>query len=305
MRWWWTSLLLAGCLGDHDPPELLGLQPVDGSDLRGIADVASWAIYRDESDVEARLFVDAELVATAETHCGDSSCQADVVWSTLDFAPGLHDMAVSLEDEAGNVTAATRQLRFDDVLTITSMRVSNIVDDSGTLEIEVYAFDANNAMIGCAGSRHGLATVDNAGIEYDTQAVLITPDRLAFGTLDTGAGPFRLEVWEDDDPPVCPDALDPALNDFVGRSPMLTVDQWRMTPLSSFGDVSKLGVAWGRTLEQGETADPPPLRPDPYSNGGTGCQSSRDTTGGFWIVGLVGVIDLVRRRRRRSVARRC
>jgi hypothetical protein len=243
------------------------------------------------------LFVDAELVATAETRCGEKSCQADFVWSTLDFAPGPHDMSLSLEDAAGNVTAATRQVRFDDVLTITSMRVSNIVDDSGTLEIEVYAFDATNTMIGCAGSRHGLATVDNAGIVYDTQAVLITPDRLAFGTLDAGAA-FRLEVWEDDDAPVCPEPLDPALNDLVGKSPMLTVDQWRTTPLSTFDDVTRFGVAWGRTLEQGETADPPLLTPDPYSNGGTGCHATRGTSGALWIVDLVGV--LVRRRRSRT-----
>jgi MYXO-CTERM domain-containing protein len=156
-------------------------------------------------------------------------------------------------------------------------------------------------MIGCAGSRHGLATVDNAGIEYDTQAVLITPDRLAFGTLDAGAAPFRLEVWEDDDTPVCPDPLDPMLNDLVGKSPMLTVDQWRMTPLSTFGDVTKLGVAWGRTLEQGESADPPPLTPDPFSNGGTGCQSTRGSIGALWLVGLAALVT--RRRRRRSVAR--
>jgi MYXO-CTERM domain-containing protein len=298
MRWWWTAALLAGCLGDHDPPELLDLQPVDGTDLRGVADVASWAVYRDESDVEARLFVDGALVATPETRCGDKSCQADFVWSTLDFAPGPHDMALSLEDAAGNVTAATRQVRFDDVLTVTSMRVSNIVDDSGTLEIEVYAFDATNTMIGCAGSRHGLATVDNAGIVYDTQAVLITPDRLAFGTLDAGAGPFRLEVWEDDDAPVCPEPLDPALNDLVGKSPMLTVDQWRTTPLSSFDNVTKLGVAWGRTLDQGEAADPPLLTPDPYSNGGTGCQSTGGRTGVLWLVGLCAL--LVRRRRVRG-----
>jgi uncharacterized protein (TIGR03382 family) len=298
MRWWWTSLLLAGCLGDHDPPELLDLQPVDGADLRGIADVASWAIYRDESDVEARLFLDGELIATPETRCGDSSCQADFVWSTLDYPPGPHDLALSLEDAAGNVTSATRTVRFDDVLTITSMRVANIVDDSGTLEIEVYAFDATNTMIGCAGSRHGLATVDNAGIEYDTQAVLINSDNsLAFGTLDAGAGPFRLEVWEDDDAPVCPERVDPALNDLVGTSPMLTVDQWRATPLSSFGDVTKLGVAWGRTLEQDESADPPPLTPDPFSNGGTGCSATHGTSGALWILGVLGAVGVRRRRR--------
>jgi hypothetical protein len=298
MRWWWTALVLAGCLGDQDPPELVDWQPADGADLRGIADVSSWAIYRDDSDVEARLFIDAELVAAGENTCAKSSCRADFVWSTLDFAPGPHDLTVSLEDAAGNVSATTRQVRFDDVLTITSMRVSNIVDDSGSLEIEVYAFDANDVVIGCAGSRHGLATVDNAGIEYDTQAVLITPERLAFGSLDAGAAPFRIEVWEDDDTPVCPEPLDTALNDFVGKSPMLTAEQWRTTPLSMFGDVTKLGVAWGRTLEQGEDADPPLLPPDPYSNGGAGCQSTRGGAGALWMVGLCAV--LVRRRRLRA-----
>jgi len=299
MRSWWIALLLAGCLGDNDPPELLDLQPADGTDLRGVGDVTSWAIYNDENDVEARLFVDGELVATGETRCGKSSCQADFVWSTLDFAPGPHDLILSLEDEAGNVTTEQRQVFFDDVLTVTSMRVANIVDDSGTLEIEVYAFDGMNRMIGCAGSRHGLATVDNAGIEYnDLNAVLITLDRLAFGTLDTQGVPFRLEVWEDDDAPVCPEPLDPALKDLVGKSPLPTAEQWRMTPLSSFDDVTKLGVQWGRTLTQGETADPPPLSPDPFSNGGTGCQSTRSSSGLLWLVGLCAV--LVRRRRLRA-----
>lgn len=299
MRCWWTALLLAGCLGDNDPPVLLELQPADGTDLRGVGDVSSWAIYKDDSDVEARLFVDAELVATGETRCGESSCQADFVWSTLDFVPGPHDLVLSLEDAAGNVTAEARQVVFDDVLTITSMRVANIVDDSGTLEIEAYAFDAANQMIGCAGSRHGLGVVENAGIESDLEAVLINLDRLAFGTLDTQGAAFRLEIWEDDDGPVCPEPLDPDLNDLVGKSPMLTADQWRMTPVSSFGDVTKLGVQWGRTLTQGETADPPPLTPEPFSNGGTGCQSTRGSSGGIlWLAALCTV--LVRRRRLRQ-----
>ena len=55
MRCWWMALLLAGCLGDKTPPELVDLSLTDGTDLRGVGDVTSWAIYRDESDVEARF----------------------------------------------------------------------------------------------------------------------------------------------------------------------------------------------------------------------------------------------------------
>jgi hypothetical protein len=244
MRVWWVPLVLAGCVGDSDPPELLDFQPGDQSDLRGVADISAWAVYRDESDVRARMFVDAEFVGEGERRCGESSCQATVDWSTVAFAPGAHDLSVSLEDAAGNVTSATHKVFFDDVLTVTSMRVSNIVDESGTLEIEVYAFDDTDQMIGCAGSRHGLATVDNAGIEYDTEAVLILPTAQALGTVDVGARAFRLEVWEDDDAPVCPDILEPTLNNLVGRSPMYTVEQWGAMPLMMFDDVTKLGVAW-------------------------------------------------------------
>ncbi len=298
MRSWWVALFLVGCLGDHDPPELLDFQPGDMTDLRGVTDISAWAVYRDAGEVRARFFVDGELVGEGDRRCGDKSCQASVDFSSTAFAPGIHDLIVSLEDEAGNVTTSTNRLLFDDVLTVTSMRVSNITDESGTLEIEVYAFDETDQMIACAGSRHGTATVDNAGIEYDLSAVLILPTAQAFGTLDAGSRAFRLEVWEDDDAPVCPDTLDPLGNDFVGRSPMYTVEQWAAMPLMSFDDVSKLGVAWTRPLGQDEAADPPPLdNPnDPFDGGG--CQSTR---GAGWLASLstLGLgLALVRRRRR-------
>lgn len=302
MRSWWVALMLVGCFGDHDPPELIEFKPSDGVDLRGIGEVTVLATYRDDSDVTTRVFVDSTFVGTADRTCGDNeadACHAEFLWSTLEFPPGPHDLTIALEDDAGNVTTRTHVVELDDVLTVTGMRVANIVDESGTLEIEVYAFDDANTLIGCAGSRHGLATVDNAGIEYMTEAVLITLEGYAFGTAATAGNKFRLEVWEDDDDPVCPAFPEPTGNDLVGRSPSYTADEWRANSLTMFDNVTKLGVEWARPLELFEDPDPPPPDPPPLFDpgGGSGCQVGSGRT--CWLA-LAGVFGLAVRRRRRD-----
>lgn len=301
MRSWWVALMLVGCFGDHDPPELIDFKPVDGVDLRGVGEATVLATYRDDSDVTTRVFVDSTFVGIADRTCGDEddgSCHAEYLWSTLEFPPGLHDLTIALEDDAGNVTTETHVVELDDIMTITGMRVANIVDESGTLEIEVYAFDDANTLIGCSGSRHGLATVDNAGIEYMTEAVLITLDGYAFGTAESAGGRFRLEVWEDDDTPVCPAFPEPTGNDLVGRSPSYTAEEWRSNTLLMFDNVTKLGVEWARPLQQFEDPDPPQSEPPPLFGGGdSGCQAARG--GGSWLA-LAGVFGLAVRRRRRQ-----
>lgn len=296
---WWILLALAGCIGDSEPPELLELSPADAADLRGVGTVNVRVVFRDESPVTARFFVGPTFVGTERPSCGEKACTVEVTWSTFDFPPGAHDLIAVLEDEAGNVTTRAHQVWLDDVLEVTAMRVINILDESGTLEIEVYAYDEADTMIGCAGSRHGLGIVDSPGLDYSTHAVLITPNSEAFATREVGSGRFRLEVWEDDDGPVCPTPLDPLGNDFVGRSGAFTVDEWRGMPTTAFDRVTNIGLQWSRPLT--ETTDVDPDVPSNNSWGGDsggGCQTSRAPAVG--MLGLAAVLGIVRRRRRRQ-----
>ncbi len=300
MRCLWGCLVLAGCLGDSDPPEILSFTPRDGVDRAGIQSISVDVTYRDASSVTTRVFVDGELVATADPDCDDDgACTSHYDWDTIPFSAGMHDLTVALEDLSGNVSDVTHQVALDDVLVVTAMEVQNIYDESGTLEIEVYAFDENRTMIGCAGSRHGLHIVENSTIAVSTEAVLITPDTLAFGTNDVGNAAFSLEVWEDDDEPVCPDLLLPEYNDLVGVSPLMTVDQWRSMPQISFGNVALLGTSWGRPLRETDIVDPPRPDPDPYFDDGRGgCSAGAGGTHAGLALLVAMPFGFGRRRRR-------
>ncbi len=108
-------------------------------------------------------------------------------------------------------------------ITITQLQITDDYDAFGTPEIEVYMFRGTE-LIACAGSRQGLAEVDDAGVRYELNSLLVDDERDT--DIALGGGAFRFEVWEDDDDPVCPKYPDPALNDVLGVGPALTLSKW-------------------------------------------------------------------------------
>ena len=244
MRFVALALVVAAC--DGSPPELHVFEPANGAELRGMEFVAVHVEYSDQSDTEVTLLVDGVEIAHPIGICNDV-CEVDATWDTSALAVGNHQLAVELRDVHGHITESVHTVWLDDVLTITAMEVANIVDESGTLEIEVYAFDdATNEMIACAGTARGLGPVDQYGIKYELDSVLVNLNKQTFATKDIGDRRLRLEVWEDDDDPVCPVFPDPLGNDLVGVSPARTVEEWRRSGASAFGNVTELGVAWTR-----------------------------------------------------------
>lgn len=109
-------------------------------------------------------------------------------------------------------------------ITITQMVIDDDYDDSGTPEIEVYLFDEDGDLLGCAGTRQGLGQVDQAGVVYDLDARLVDDDHQY--DLAIGGGAVRFEVWEDDDDPVCPAYPDSTRNDRLGVSPAMSMSRW-------------------------------------------------------------------------------
>lgn len=303
---WGVALVavVGGCIGDHEAPQIVHFTPDDDLDARGLGLVSVAVEYTDESDVTTQVLVDGDDVGLASPQCGEHSCIADFTLPTDGYTPGYHELSLLLRDDAGNHTASeVHEVWLDDVLEVTAMRVTNIVDDAGTLEIEVYAFDETDQLIGCAGSRHGLAGVDASDTDYTVEADLIDMQSISFATRDVGAKKFRLEVWEDDDDPVCPVVPDPLYNDVLGKSPLRSVDEWRaLTGPESFGQVVKLETAWVRdlTMRYVDPGDPDPP-PDPIidwgNGGGGGCSSTR---GGGLVLALaaLGLVTRSRRARR-------
>lgn len=292
-------LLLAAC--DSEPPQIQAFTPVDGEDLRGIRFAAVTADYTDESPTKARLYVDGREVARPQPDCVEERCTIDTRWDTTELAVGVHALELELEDDAGNVARQTHEVFVDDVLEIVSMRVANITDESGTLEIEVYAFDdATDELIGCAGSRQNLGAVDYPDRTYSLDAILIRPDSVLLATSDFADRRVRLEVWEDDDAPVCPVAPDALGNDLVGTSPGHTKEEWSMAATASFDQVTALEVVWSRRLATGEDPGTDIENPPPFvdfGEPGGSCATTRGTPA--WL-GLALVVALRRRRRRRA-----
>jgi hypothetical protein len=273
------------------------MTPRDGADRTGVQSISVDVTYRDTSHVTTRVFIGAELIGSADRSCRDGECTGHLDWDTTTWPPGYHDLTVALEDAAGNITHVTNEILVDDVLSINAMEIANVFD-GGSLEIEVYAFDESRTMLGCAGSRHGLNIVDNSAITYAPTATLITTDSRAFGTLAAAGGRFALEVWEDDDEPVCPAPLAEQYNDLVAATPYMRVDEWRTVPTLSYTNVPLLGTTWGRPLREGEIVDPPLPRPDPWFDGDAsngGCSAGGPASGLFVVAGF---LPLIRRRRR-------
>lgn len=246
-----VALVLVAAACDGSPPELHVFEPANGTELRGVEFAAVHIEYSDQSETDVTLLVDGVEIAHPIGTCSDEVCDVDATWDTSALSIGDHQLAVELRDIHGHITESVHTIWIDDVLTITSLQVQNIVDESGTLEIEVYAFDdATNEMIGCAGTKQGMGSVDQYGIDYPLDAIVIRTDSVLFATKDVADRLLRLEVWEDDDDPVCPVFPDPVGNDLVGVSPPRTVEDWRRGGRTAFGNVVALGVAWTRTLAE-------------------------------------------------------
>lgn len=290
-----TLFLVAAC--DGEPPVLHAFLPDDGEDLRGIRFVEIYAEFSDASPTEARLYADGVLVGHPQPDCDDDGrCVIETRWDAAEYPIGDHELQLVLEDEVGHVTDATHTVYVDDVLEITGMRVANVSDGLGAIEIEVYAFDdATNQMIGCAGSRQNLGRVDYANETYALDAILIRPDGALLATRDFADRRVRLEVWEDDDAPVCPTVPDPSGNDLLGVSEAYTADEWRQSGPAAFGQVTYFEVAWSRRLATGE--EPGTVIPDrpglDFGRPGGGCSAGGNAP--WWLVALAALG--VRRRR--------
>ena len=291
-------VVLAAC--DMSPPEVTKFEPLDGEEMIGVGYINVHVDFTDESDVTAKLLADGYEIERLEPECSGDVCTIDTIWDNTSLPAGEHSLGLVLEDRHGNVAHREHTLMLQDVLEITSMKVTNIIDEYGSLEMEVYAFsdDTGGQLIGCAGSRQSLDIVDAADARYQTEAVLIEPNQHLLADADMGAQRYRLEVWEDDDDPVCPVVPLATGNDFLGASEAHTIEEWRQLETVSFGQVPELGVAWSRPLHTGEkpgTTDPTGDY-DPWGNdgaGGAGCNATGSS--GLGALAFV-LIALVRRR---------
>jgi hypothetical protein len=245
-------LASAGCVADTTPPEVLLFTPGDSADLRGVGMLTvKLGLQEDHGTGTAYIDLDGTTIGTQPfgVHC-DEGCELEFPGIDTTHVPvGRHTLRAQLVDGSNNATEVFHSVVFDDVVTVHSLEVTNIVDDVPPLEIEVYVFDdATNTLLGCAGSRQGLATVDVSDVHYDVDATLIDPLMKPMAAQELGGGPIRFEVWEDDDPPVCPVALNPLGNDHVGTSPAMTTAAWHGITSIGFGNVVELGVAFDRPL---------------------------------------------------------
>jgi hypothetical protein len=242
------ALAIGAC--DVDAPMILDFSPGDRADLRGAGTVRIGLTASDASaSAIADLAIDGELLPRIENHaCGDH-CSFDWTWDTRTLPAGEHVLDLRLADDNGNAETESHVVMLDDIVAIKRLGVHDIVDDAGTLEIEVFAFDdTTNALLGCAGSRNGLGPVDVADVDYpvDARMIDVSNDLLAAHELATHA--IRFEVWEDDDPPVCPVSPDPLGNDLLGKLDVRSLDQWRATPEAAAGNVTDLAIAFERPL---------------------------------------------------------
>ncbi len=295
--------MVAAC--DFSAPEITEFTPDDNAQLVGIGLVDIHVEFSDSSEVTARLVEDGRELDEISVVChDDDTCMANGVWDNRALAAGSHQIGVRLEDSHGNVSKAVHEVALQDVLEVTSLRVTNEVDDYGGLEIEVYAF-SDSELVGCAGSRQKLDLVDDSDVTYTTSAILIEPDGTLLTHDDMGSRAFRLEVWEDDDAPVCPVVPNPATNEVLGASPARTADEWMHAGTSSFGQVVELGVAWARPLRTDEEpgTDTPTGDWDGWNSpGGAGCAAS-GTPGWFLLLLVTAALQTRRRSRSRACSR--
>ena len=183
--------------------------------------------------------------------CRQIACTFEWEWDTTTSPAGAHTLEFSVSDGQSHTVRETRTVYVDDAVKVTSIQVTGI-DEQPTMEIEVYLFDdTTNELLGCAGSAHGLVSVDHPDIRYQVDARLISAAGTPLHGSDIASRTLRFEVWEDDDVPVCPAPVSPAGNNLVGKSTGASYEAWktRSTP-AAFGMVVELGTLFGRPLSQ-------------------------------------------------------
>ncbi|MEO8699574.1 MAG: hypothetical protein ABI867_05995 [Kofleriaceae bacterium] len=193
-------------LAFDDIPEVLAISPDNDEDLLGVGTVHVVAQVLDRGEASVKLEIDGVDAGTkTNTEClAADGCAFEFLWDTSVIAAGSHSLKLTISDADGHAKVETRTVRIDDLLKITSMNVTAI-DDGGLLEMEVYLYDnATNALLGCAGSAHGLGPVNAADVRYAVDAILINPSGQKLRVKDLANKSIRFEVREDDDAPVCP-----------------------------------------------------------------------------------------------------
>lgn len=236
-----------------DTPELVDVSPEDHADLLGVGSVDVRIAVLERGEATATLAVDGVEVGTATSgECRGSGCELVVPWDSSTVEIGEHELALTVTDAHGHTTSDVRTVQIDDLVEVTGLEVTGIVDDSGTLEIEVYVFDdATNQLLGCAGSAHGLGPVDASDVPYAVEAQLVDRSGFPLHAAQLGTGALRFEVWEDDDDPVCPTLFNPNANDFIGAAPARELAAWKADPTATgFGGVTELSVLVGRPLRR-------------------------------------------------------
>lgn len=242
-------------LAFDDAPEIVATAPSIDEELRGVGTVMASLEVIDRGSVTGTLELDGEPVATqASTGRCSPRCLLTWAWDTRAIPAGSHELVFAAVDEGGKRTEQRTTVTFDDLVRITAMQVSGTLqDDPLPLEMEVYVYDDAGKLLGCAGSMHGLAPVNDPGLRYEVSATLVdfANPSVAFGPLAAAGRPFRFEVWEDDDQPVCPSMLDRTRNDLVGQGALRTDVQWKTAPSKqTFGSVIELSVAFERPLKR-------------------------------------------------------
>lgn len=238
-------------LAFDDTPEITAAIPAANEDLTGVGMLDVTLGVKDRGATTVTLAIDGTLVGTEQRPSCKTGCSLRWPWDTRALPAGMHDLTFTVSDSKGHVVEQTHTVKLDDVITITAMQVTGMTDESGTLEIEVYVFDnVTNKLLGCVGSAGGLGPVDASDVRYNLNATLIDLAGDTLGSLALAPNAVRFEVWEDDDTPVCPTALNPSGNDLVGVSPARTAAQWKATTMSTFGNVTELRAVFERPLQR-------------------------------------------------------
>lgn len=243
-----VALTLVAC--DSSGPEVHDFTPRENQAVRGMRTIPVDIAFSDESTpVTVKLALDGTKHEDARVECEEERCVAYGDIPTAGLAIGNHTLEATLEDDAGNTTRVKHAVWIDDVLEVRAIQVG-AVPESGALEIEVYLFDdATGELLGCSGSRHGLNVVNAPDTTYDDlRALFINPQSLALITRDLADRDLRVEVWEDDDDPVCPVVPAALGNNLVGMSePVAGADLGGAEPMA-FPQVPMLQLQWTRDL---------------------------------------------------------
>ena len=292
---WMIMLVMCGCVSDTTPPEILEVTPGPGASLVGAGKVIANALVSDDSGiVNVDLFDGDELIGSyRESDCKDV-CAFAINWDTKLTPAGRHELRLVATDDSDNVDATVHAVTIDDLVKATSLEVTNLTDESGTLEMEVYAFDTQtHALLGCAGGRDGLSPVDASNIRYTVDATILLPNDFPLGALEFAERPVTFEVWEDDDSPVCPSVPSATGNTMVGASPPMTSSALATRQQLAFGSVTNLTLELARPLTLSDTLvppkRPPPIDEDPNDDwgGGGGCNAGRGDAGFVLVLLLV------------------